>query len=175
MARSRTRIRRMKIQHQAEGYMELGMPQQALDVLARLGESDASDSHTLYLQGEALRSLERYPEALVPLARVAEAEPENIRVWLAVGWCHKRTGRIDLAIDALETALAVDSDEPLIRYNLACYWSVAGGKREALAYLEQALALDPNYRLLIDNEPDFDPIRSDPGFQALCESSGTPG
>ena len=71
-------------------------------------------------------------------------------------------GRIDLAIEALETALAADSDEPLIRYNLACYHSVAGDKRHALAYLEQALALDPNYRLLIDHEPDFDPLARRP-------------
>jgi Flp pilus assembly protein TadD len=159
----------MKIQHQAEGYLELGMPAQALDVLARLGET--SDPQSRYLQGESLRALERYGDALVPLAQVAEAEPENVRAWLALGWCHKRTGRIDLAIDALETALAADPDEPLIRYNLACYWSVAGGKRQALAYLEQALALDPNYRQLIDAEPDFDPIRLDPEFQAVCDGS----
>ena len=130
---------------------------------------------TLYLQGEALRALERYADAIVPLRKVAELEPENVQVLLALGWCHKRTGRIDLAIEALETALAADNDEPLIRYNLACYHSVAGDKRHALAYLEQALALDPEYRLLIDHEPDFDPLRGDPEFQAICEGSRTRG
>jgi tetratricopeptide (TPR) repeat protein len=175
VATSRNRIRRMRLQHQAEGYLELGMPRQALDLLARLGESDGSDTHSFYLQGEALRALERYDDALVPLGRVAEAEPENIHVWLALGWCHKRCGRIDLAIDALETALAVDADEPLVRYNLACYWSLAGGKRQALGYLEQALAIDPDYCRLVDYEPDFDPIRSDPEFQAVCEGSRTHG
>ena len=170
------RIRRMKLQHQAEGYLELGLPQQALNLLGRLGGSgNGSDVRTLYLQGQALRSLERYGEAIVPLRKVAELEPENVQVLLALGWCHKRVGRIDLAIEALETALAADSDEPLIRYNLACYHSVAGDKRHALAYLEQALALDPNYRLLIDHEPDFDPLRSDPEFQAICEGSRTRG
>ena len=170
------RIRRMKLQHQAEGYLELGLPQQALHVLARLGEagsdgSPGADVRTLYLQGEALRSLERYVDAIVPLRKVAELEPENVRVLLALGWCHKRVGRIDLAIEALEAALAADDDEPLIRYNLACYHSVAGDKRQALAYLEQALARDPGCRSLIDHEPDFDPLRSDPEFQAICEGS----
>ncbi len=185
----------MKLQHQAEGYLELGLPQQALRMLARLGStgraggvdsagadtvdgadgSNGVDVRTLYLQGEALRSLERYVEAIVPLRKVAELEPENVRVLLALGWCHKRIGRIDLAIEALETALAADSDEPLIRYNLACYHSVAGDKQQALAYLEQALTLDANYRLLIDHEPDFDPLRADPEFQAICEGSRTRG
>ena len=139
------------------------------------GGRTGADVRTLYLQGEALRSLERYADAIVPLRKVAELEPENVQVLLALGWCHKRTGRIDLAIEALETALAADNDEPLIRYNLACYHSVAGDKRHALAYLEQALALDPNYRLLIDHEPDFDPLRGDPEFQAVCEGSRTRG
>jgi len=171
VVRSKDRIRRMKIQHQAEGYLELGMPQQALGTLDRLGVGEAADSQTLYLQGEALRALERYPEALVPLTRVAEAEPENVRAWLALGWCHKRTGRIDLAIHALRSALAADPDEPLVRYNLACYWSVAGDKRQALEHLEQALSLDPNYQALVDHEPDFDSLRADPDFRAVCEGA----
>jgi tetratricopeptide (TPR) repeat protein len=165
----------MKIQHQAEGYLELDMPQQALDLLSRLGGEDGSDTRTLYLRGEALRSMERYRDALVPLSRVAEDEPENVHAWLALGWCHKRTGRLDLAIDALESAVAVDPEDALIRYNLACYWSLAGGKRQTLSYLEQALALDPNYRRLVDHEPDFDPLRSDPDFQAVLEASQTTG
>jgi Flp pilus assembly protein TadD len=165
----------MKLQHQAEGYLELGLPQQAIDVLARLGAAGGSDARTLSLQGEALRSLERYSDAILPLSKVAELEPENVQVLLALGWCHKRTGRIDLAIEALDAALAADGDEPLVRYNLACYHSVAGNKRAALAYLEQALALDPNYRLLVEHEPDFDAIRNDPEFQAVCEGARTRG
>ena len=40
-----------------------------------------------------------------------------------------------------------------------------------LNFLEQALSLDPNYRLLVDHEPDFDSLRTDPEFQAICEGS----
>ena len=119
------------------GLLGVGLPQQALDLLNRLGTLGAGDARTLYLQGEALRSLERYADAIAPLGKVAELEPENVQVLLALGWCHKRTGRIDLAIGALDAALAADGDEPLIRYNLACYHSVAGDKRAALAYLER--------------------------------------
>ena len=167
----------MKLQHQAEGYLELGMSQQALDVLNRLGDSDDGDAdlHALYLQGEALRGLGRYGEALAALGRVTKAEPENVHAWLAVGWCHKRSGRLDLAIDALEAARAADPEEPLIHYNLACYWTLAGGKRQALGYLERALALDASYRGLIDGETDFDALRSDPDFQAVCAGKQTTG
>ena len=80
----------------------------------------------------------------------------------------QRTGRIDLAIDGLQRALAVEPDDALVHYNLACYSSLAGDKHCTLRHLARALALDPSYRRLIDGEPDFDPIRADPDFLALC-------
>lgn len=61
------RIRMRQLKRQAEGYLELGMPQQALETLARLGPVSRPSSHLLHLRGEALRALERYEEALLPL------------------------------------------------------------------------------------------------------------
>jgi Flp pilus assembly protein TadD len=161
------RIRRQQCMTQAEGYLELGMPSHALDAIARLGKCETLSHHAAYLKGEALRALARYREALEPLARAAQGDPGNVHVWLALGWCHKRTGRIDLAIESLEEALAVEPNDALVNYNLACYWAVANNKRQALSYLERAFELEDHYRLLVHEEPDFDKIRSDPGFQSL--------
>jgi Flp pilus assembly protein TadD len=165
--KSNSRVRLNKLQREAEGYLELGLSQQACDTLARLGDPTQFGTTTLYLWGEALRGLERYQEAVAPLRKAAEAEPENIHVWLALGWCHKRTGRIDLAIESMENALAADPADPLLHYNLACYLSLAGSKDRALGHLSEAVSKDANYRLLAGTESDFDPIRSDPDFQAL--------
>ena len=168
MTNATGRIRRTKIQREAEGYLELDMPKQALEALSRLGAPANFDVNALYLWGEALRALERPFEALVPLERAARLAPEDVRVRIALGWCYKRTGRLDLAIASLERALAVEPDEALLRYNLACYLSLAGQKRRALGYLSQALETDPVYRELLESESDFDPIRCDPEFQAIC-------
>ena len=107
-------------------------------------------------------------DAAVLLERAAKAAPDDIRVRIALGWCYKRTGRLDRAIDALEQALLVEPEEPLLRYNLACYLSLAGRKRRALRYLSQAFAIDPAYRELAEVESDFDSLRNDPEFQAIC-------
>ncbi|MBN2474213.1 MAG: tetratricopeptide repeat protein [Pirellulales bacterium] len=169
----RDRIRRSKIHGEAEGYLELGLPQHALTALGRLGEEADLDVHSLYLCGEALRSMDRHAEALRPLVQAALAAPQNVHVWFALGWCYKRTGRIDLAIDSLERALAAEPTEGLVHYNLACYWSLAGNKQRALEYLSRALHIDPDFRELIDDEPDFDPLRWDPDFLALRDGSET--
>jgi len=169
MSSARDHIRLKQIERHAEGYLELGMAQHALDELDELKEATTGSPRALYLRGEALRELERYPEALKPLRKAAKVDPEDIHVWLALGWCHKRMGRVDLAVKALERALEVEATEPLVQYNLACYLSLVGDKEGALAHLSEALALDPRYRAMVHDEPDFDPIRSDPGFQALTQ------
>ena len=162
---SRDRIRRQLIIRQAEGYLELGMAQHALDVLDAAKETETA--HALYLRGEALRELGRFQDALVPLTEAADRDPANTHVWLALGWCHKRTGRLDLAIEALEEALSVAPEEALLHYNLACYWSLAGNKRQCLLFLSQAIDMEPDYRDLVPGESDFDTVRGDPAFKAL--------
>lgn len=165
---ARNYIRRGKIEQEAEGYLELGMAQQALSTLSRLGDPSTLDTNGLYILGESLRTLKRYEEAIEPLRRAAEASADNLHALLALGWCYKRIGRLDLAIDTLESALAVEPGEPLLRYNLACYFSLAGNKNRALRYLSQTLSIAPDYRRLIDDEPDFNSLRQDPDFQSLC-------
>jgi Flp pilus assembly protein TadD len=144
------------------------MARHSLQSLERLGDPSAFGSQALYLWGEALRELERYFEAILPLERAAKAAPDDVRVRIALGWCYKRTGRLDLAIDSLEQALRVEPQIALLRYNLACYLSLAGQKRRSLRYLSQALVADPTFRELAESESDFDPVRADPEFQSLC-------
>jgi tetratricopeptide (TPR) repeat protein len=166
---SHDRIRRQQLVQQAEGYLELGMARHALDVLARCGDPATLPHHALYLKGQCLRELGRYREALEPLGRAAQADPENVGIWLALGWCYKRTGKLDRAIESLEEALVAEPNDALVHYNLACYWSLARNKRQALVYLARAFDLEDEYRSLVAGESDFDTIRDDPAFQALVK------
>jgi Flp pilus assembly protein TadD len=165
------KIRSSRIQREAEGYLELGMPQHALQALGRLGNPAGFGVEALYLWGEGLRAMRRYFEALLPLERASRLAPRDVRVRLALGWCYKRTGRLDLAIDSLRKAVAVLPGEALLHYNLACYLSLAGQKRRALRRLSRATALDPVYREMVKDEADFDPLRSDPEFQAIAREA----
>jgi tetratricopeptide (TPR) repeat protein len=168
---------------EAEGYLELamvfadrwplpaelrvGLANRALETLGQLDSISNCKAVVTYLRGQALRIMERHQEAIAALERSADLDPANIHVWLALGWCYKRTGRLDLAIQSLEEALSIDSDQAIIHYNLACYWSLAHNAKHALTYLTQAFQIDPSYRDMVAEEHDFDPIRDHPGFQEL--------
>lgn len=164
---SRNRVLLQRAIEEAEGYLELGMTEHALRTLQRRGALVHGNGRACYMLGETLRELARYEEALLPLERSADLLPDDFRVLLALGWCYKRTGQLGKAIEALERATEIDPGEAVLHYNLACYWSLARNREQALKYLSRALEIDANYRDLVPDETDFDPIRQDPDFQLL--------
>jgi tetratricopeptide (TPR) repeat protein len=161
------RVQLQRICLEAEGYLELSMPEHALRTLQRRGQLVHGDARGCYLLGEALRELQRYREAVYPLRRSLDLIPDDTRVCLALGWCYKRTGRLDDAIAVLDQAVRIEPGDALLHYNLACYWSLAHNRRRALQHLANALDIDGNFRAMVSDEPDFDPIRNDPLFQSL--------
>jgi len=165
-----TRIFRDRIKRlldEAEGYLMLDLPVRTLEILERRDDWATMQFEASFLKGEALRSLERYREALKPLEVAARLRPGDVGVAIALGWCYKRTHRLAQAIDALERACRENSQEPLLHYNLACYWSLAGNVPKALDELAIALDLKPNLRTLINDESDFEKLRGNPEFERL--------
>jgi Flp pilus assembly protein TadD len=163
-----TRDRIVRQLDAAEGYLMLGLPWRALEILQARPDWATMQFEASLLTGEALRSLERYHEALKPLEAAALLKPGDIGAAIALGWCYKRTHRLAQAIDALERAVRVHPDEPLLHYNLACYWSLAANPRRALDELALALATEPGLRALIPDESDFQCLRGNPDFERLC-------
>ena len=71
----------------------------------------------------------------------------------------------------LEGALAVDPDDPHIRYNAACTWAQIGDLDRAYYYLDQwATHSGTENRDWMLHDPDLDPIRADPRFPKLLET-----
>ncbi|QDT01440.1 TPR end-of-group domain-containing protein [Adhaeretor mobilis] len=161
----RDRVERLR--REAEGYLELGMPQQSFQALQRHGKLVHGDARVCYLMGESLRELRRHSEAIFPLRRSLELIPDSMHTSLSLAWCYKRVGKLDRAIDALEHAVHLEPGEAILHYNLACYWSLAQNRRRALQHLANALEIDGNFRDMVYDEPDFDPMRADPLFRSL--------
>jgi tetratricopeptide (TPR) repeat protein len=169
-----SRINRDRIRRQldeAEGFLMLNLPGHALEILESRPDWATMQFEASLLLGEALRSLERYREALKPLEVAASLRPTDVAVAIALGWCYKRTHRLAQAIDALERSVRHNPDESLLHYNLACYWSLADNAPKALDELAVALDLDPDLRMLIPDESDFDKLRGNADFERLTMGS----
>jgi len=166
---SRDQVRRLL--DEAEGYLMIGLPRRSLQILDSRRDWSTMPFEANLLRGEALRSLNRYREALKPLEIAANLRPSDKSVALALGWCYKRTNRLAQAIDALQRALLAHPDDALLHYNLACYWSLASNGSKAVDALTAALELDPDLRSLIAEESDFDQLRGNPEFDRLVLGS----
>jgi Flp pilus assembly protein TadD len=149
---------------EAEGYLMLDLPREALAILQSREEWATMQFEASLLTGMALRALERHRDAIGPLEVAAALRPGDLDAAMALGWCYKRTQKLAQAIDALERARAENPDEPLLHYNLACYWSLAGDAAKSLRALADALDRDPDLRDQIAAEPDFDAIRGEAEF-----------
>jgi adenylate cyclase len=64
-------------------------------------------------------------------------------------------------------ALAADPEDSGVLYNVACSFSLMGKTEEALQCLERAVDCGFGHKSWLEHDSDFDPLRSDPRFQAL--------
>ena len=175
------RVQRTKNMRAAEGYLDLIMvfddgwsldmsrreliAERALECLGRIKTPLGHKPYILFLKGQAHRVCARYEKAIDLLQQSAKLDPESVHTYLALAWCYKRIERIDLAIESMETAVMLEERNPLVHYNLACYWALAEEAFNATRHLTIAFELDSNYRDFVASESDFDAIRNDPDFQ----------
>jgi tetratricopeptide (TPR) repeat protein len=75
-----------------------------------------------------------------------------------------RAERWDEAIALIEKGLRDRPGHPALLYNLACAESRGGRTLAALTHLQEAVRGDEKYALHARTDPDFDPIRNEPGF-----------
>jgi TolB-like protein/Flp pilus assembly protein TadD len=68
-----------------------------------------------------------------------------------------------------QRALSMDPKDPRVLYNVACCYSRTGRLEEATHYLEKAIEAGYASKEWIENDPDFDPIRSHPRYRAILK------
>lgn len=97
----------------AEGYLELGMPIQALDALKSVEEAGPLEALRLYLTGEAYLRQKKYNAAIEPLHQAARLFPvmESRKAWASLSDCFRLGGYEELAEVASLTAEAVEEIE----------------------------------------------------------------
>jgi tetratricopeptide (TPR) repeat protein len=95
--------RRLK---EAHGYVELDMPQHALDRLEGLGDLGPFEAEVELVRGEALRRQQRFDDAETALKNAAKKfpAPYDRSAWFALSLCYRQVGEVNQAIQSLARA-----------------------------------------------------------------------
>jgi len=151
-----------------------GDHEKAAKMYARASEVNPADFQSPLFLAQTLASLGRKQDemrvrlgALGTLERHIKLNPHDTRALYCGAQNLYRVGERDKAIAMAEQALKQAQDEPVVLYNVACFYVVQGDKERAIDLLERAVNLGWGDRAWMEHDSDLDPLHPIPRFQAL--------
>ena len=79
----------------------------------------------------------------------------------------------DEALETLNMGIALDSTNPDIHYNYACYYSLTGQPKASMEKLQKAIRLGFTNFKQIETDPDLEKLRQSPEFKSETLKSNT--
>ena len=142
----------------AEGYLDLGMYQEADAELRELDPACFALEETLVLQLCAYAGLQQWKEAHELATTLAQQDPDNPQwsIWSASAAC--RLQSVEAAKGILLEALVTHPNNANIHYNLSCYETRLQHFRKAQRHLLRAIQLDPRFKLVALDDADLEPL-----------------
>jgi TolB-like protein/Flp pilus assembly protein TadD len=109
-------------------------------------------------------------EALQKIDRRLALNPDDSRALYLGAGAWVRLGDQAKAMQWIKRLAATERDEPHLLYGIACLYSMTGKIDESIYYLNKAVEAGFAYRLYLEKDGDFDPVRSHPGYKTLIET-----
>lgn len=148
----------------AQGYLELGMVEEALAELSLLPVLFDQDPDILELRLHILMQGERWNDALTSANELLSISPDAVPAFIHGAFALHEMGRTSEARDLLLRGPAVLRNDPTFHYNIGCYEAVLGNKEAALQSLRQSFALDGTYRDFAKCDPDLKLLHEELGY-----------
>jgi adenylate cyclase len=108
-------------------------------------------------------------QALGVLQKHLEMNPNDTRALYICAQNLCLVGEQEKGLELAERALGQDQDEPVVLYNVACFYTHAGDTDRALELLESAVDKGWGDKAWLETDSDLDPLRELPRFQALLQ------
>jgi TolB-like protein len=99
-----------------------------------------------------------------------ELNPDDARATNLAAVAYASLNEPERAIELAERSLAIDPEDPMLLYNVACTFARLGKPDDALRCLVQAVDNGFGHKEWIDHDPDLEPLRDNPRFQALSQA-----
>jgi tetratricopeptide (TPR) repeat protein len=94
-------------------------------------------------------------------------DPNYVDALQILGDHYTQRGRIGEGLKVDERLARLEPGNPLVFYNLACSYSLAGEMDQAIRSLERAIDLGYRDFDWLAKDPDLKPLRADPAFDEL--------
>ena len=145
----------------AEGYLELGMPGEALLEIGRVEPEYDHDPDLLKLKVTAHLKLNQWNEGLEASRDLCRVESEEAMGYIHSAYCLHELGKTDEAREILLCGPETLRQEPLYYYNLACYCTGLGEKAVARRHLRTAFTMDESLRKTAAEDEDLRSLGED--------------
>ncbi|HEX9656579.1 MAG TPA: protein kinase [Bacteroidota bacterium] len=119
--------------------------------------------------GEKEKMAEGLHEALQMYPRYLSLHPDDARAHIFYSLSLIRAGRIDEAKNKAARAIELSPNDPLMFYNVACFYATIGDTQLALQSLKKAIATGYGFYEWIKRDPDLDSIRNEPEYIELMK------
>ncbi len=124
-------------------YQRTGKPRQAMDALNQ-SIRIANFSKALFSRGIMLQQNNQPKEALQDFKNVIIQEPENAKAYFLKGKSHETLGNLNAAMDAYNTAISLNDEEPLFFLQRGLLLARGRKMQNAMADLDRTITLDPS-------------------------------
>jgi serine/threonine protein kinase/Tfp pilus assembly protein PilF len=160
----------------ARARLSQGRASEAAKLFERASLLRPEDYQAPHLLAQAYESLGDLEEAKVWRRRAIqiiderlEFNPDDTRALIMGATSRAILGDNERAIEMAAQALAVDPDDAGLLYNVACTYASLGQLEDAMDVLERAVDKGYAHKEWMEHDPDLEPIRSSPRYQALLQ------
>jgi predicted Zn-dependent protease len=145
----------------AQGYLELGMVDEALAELAVLQIPENPDPDLVELRLHILVQGCRWEEGLATAEELIRIRPEAAPAYIHGAFVLHELGRTAEARNLLLKGPQILRNDPTFHYNIGCYEAVLGNHDAAMLSLRESFALDGTFRDFAQRDPDLVALRSE--------------
>ena len=157
--------------------MSQGRFAEAARLFERAGALRPEDFQAPYFLAQAHNSMGMVAERDVTLRRAIrlmqsrlELNPDDARACNLIAAAFSILGETAPALDYAERSLAIDPDDPMLLYNVACTYAQLHKPDDALGCLERAVDKGFGHKEWIEHDPDLESIRDTPRFRAIAQA-----
>lgn len=127
-----------------EAYFYLGKRQEAIQALDKAVELVKNNAELWRIRGRLLSWLKLYEKALASYEKSLALNPKDAWAWSLKAGSEARLDHKQAALASLQKAVESHDNHPVVLGKIALAYNLIGKKSEALNYIDQAIALDPD-------------------------------